>query len=152
MHRVGGLEKEDITGDVCYDPDNHEYMTHTRAKKVALIADDIPPQKVKGPEKGDLLVLSWGGTYGACTTAIRTCQAEGLSVAHAHLRYLNPFPANLGDILDSYKTILIPELNLGQLRSLIRDRYLKGTEGLNKVQGKPFAVSEIVAKIKQLLG
>jgi len=152
MHRVGGLEKEDITGDVCYDPDNHEHMTHTRAKKVAIIADDVPPQEVNGPEKGDLLVLSWGGTYGSCTTAVRNCQAEGLSVAHAHLRYLNPFPKNLGEILDNYKTILMPELNLGQLRSLIRDRYLKDAVGLNKIQGKPFAVAEIVTKIKELLG
>lgn len=152
MHRVGGLEKEDITGDVCYDPINHEHMTHTRAKKVALIADDIPPQAVNGPAKGDLLVLSWGGTYGACTTAVRNCQSQGLSVAHAHLRYLNPFPANLGEILASYETVLIPELNMGQLRSLIRDRYLTDAIGLNKVQGKPFAIAEIIAKIKQLLG
>ncbi len=152
MHRVGGLEKEDVTGDVCYDPDNHEHMTHTRAKKVAMIADDVPPQQVNGPEQGDVLVLSWGGTYGSCTTAVRNCQSEGLSVAHAHLRYLNPFPANLGQILDQYKTILIPELNLGQLRSLIRDKYLKNAVGLNKIQGKPFAVAEIMAKIKELIG
>ena len=151
MHRVGGLEKEDITGDVCYDPNNHEQMTRTRAKKVAMIADDIPAQEVRGPSQGDLLLLSWGGTYGSCTTAVRTCQSLGLSVAHAHLRYLNPFPANLGDILDSYETILVPELNMGQLRSLIRDRYLKDPVGLNKIQGKPFSVAEIISKIKQLL-
>ncbi len=152
MHRLGGLEKEDITGDVCYDPNNHEHMTHTRAKKIAMIADDIPPQEVRGPAKGDLLVLSWGGTYGACTTAVRKCQGQGLSVAHAHLRYMNPFPANLGDLLKRYQKVLIPELNMGQLRSLIRDRYLNDAIGLNKIQGKPFAIAEIVAKIKRILG
>jgi 2-oxoglutarate ferredoxin oxidoreductase subunit alpha len=151
-HRLGGLEKEDITGDVCYDPNNHEHMTHTRAKKIAMIADDIPLQEVRGPAEGDLLILSWGGTYGSCTTAVRKCQEEGLSVAHAHLRYLNPFPANLGDLLKKYKKVLLPELNLGQLRSLIRDRYLIDAIGLNKVQGKPFAIAEIVAKIKEILG
>jgi 2-oxoglutarate ferredoxin oxidoreductase subunit alpha len=152
-HRLGGLEKEDVTGDVCYDPNNHELMTHTRAKKIAMIADDIPPQDVRGPAEGDLLVLSWGGTYGSCTSAVRKCHEQGLSsVAHAHLRYMNPFPANLGDLLKSYKKVLIPELNLGQLRSLIRDRYLNDAIGLNKVQGKPFTIAEIVAKIKEILG
>ena len=95
MHRVGGLEKEDITGNVSYDPDNHQHMVELRAQKVANIADDIPLQEVDGPEHGDLLVLSWGGTYGACVTAVREVQAAGKSVAHAHLRYLNPFPRNL---------------------------------------------------------
>ncbi len=101
MHRVGGLEKEDGTGNVSYDPDNHQHMTDTRADKVRKIAERIPAQKVMGPAKGDLLVVSWGGTYGACHTAVQRCQAAGHSVAHAHLRYLNPMPANLGDILRS---------------------------------------------------
>ncbi|MCO6453719.1 MAG: 2-oxoacid:acceptor oxidoreductase subunit alpha [Pirellulaceae bacterium] len=151
MHRVGGLEKEDGTGNVSYDPENHEHMVKTRARKVALIAQDVPPQAVTGPESGDLLVLSWGGTYGACTTAVERCRRAGLSVAHAHLRYLNPFPANLGEILGRYQKILIPELNMGQLRSIVRDTFLIDAIGLNKIKGKPFAVAEIVAKINALL-
>ncbi len=151
QHRVGGLEKEDITGNVSYDPDNHEHMVKLRAKKVADIANDIPLQEVSGPDQCKLLVVSWGGTYGACTSAVRQCQEEGLQVAHAHLRYLNPFPRNLGEILQRYDRILIPELNLGQLRGILRDRFLIDAEGLNKVKGKPFAIGEIVAAIKQHL-
>ena len=152
MHRVGGLEKEDVTGNVSYDPDNHQHMTNVRAQRIAQIADDIPVQEVDGPEHGRLLVLSWGGTYGACATAVRRCQAGGVSVAHAHLRYLNPFPRNLGNLLDGYDQILLPELNMGQLRMLVRSRYLHDVVGLNKVQGKPFAVSEIVTEIRRLVG
>jgi 2-oxoglutarate ferredoxin oxidoreductase subunit alpha len=151
MHRLGGLEKEDITGNVSYDPDNHQHMTNVRAKKVANIADDIPLQKVSGPESGDLLVLSWGGTHGACATAVERCQKDGDSVAHVHLRYLNPFPKNLGEILGNYKKVLIPELNMGQLSMLIRSEFLIDTIGLNKVMGKPFAVVELVQKIKEVL-
>jgi 2-oxoglutarate/2-oxoacid ferredoxin oxidoreductase subunit alpha len=150
MHRIGGLEKEDPTGNVSYDPLNHERMVHKRARKVELIAQDIPLQEVHGPGSGDLLVLSWGGTYGACATAVERCQQDGFSVAHAHLRYLNPFPANLGDLLEQYRTVLIPEWNLGQLRMLIQAKYVRETVGLNKVQGKPFAVEEIVEKIREL--
>ncbi|HUG69704.1 MAG TPA: 2-oxoacid:acceptor oxidoreductase subunit alpha [Pirellulaceae bacterium] len=152
MHRVGGLEKQDITGNVSYDPDNHQHMTDVRATKVANIADDVPLQEVSGPESGDLLVLSWGGTYGANTTAVKKCQKLGLSVAHAHLRYLNPFPKNLGEILDRYEKVLVPELNMGQLRMLIRDRFLKDAIGYNKVQGKPFTVAELVGKIQETIG
>jgi 2-oxoglutarate ferredoxin oxidoreductase subunit alpha len=151
MHRVGGLEKQDVTGNVSYDPLNHQHMVNTRAKKVALVADDIPPQKVDGPESGDLLVVSWGGTYGACTTAVRRSRQEGLSVAHAHLRYLNPLPKNLGDILSRYEKVLVPELNMGQLKMVLRDRYLVDAIGFNKVQGKPFAVTELIEKIKETL-
>ncbi|MBW3598885.1 MAG: 2-oxoacid:acceptor oxidoreductase subunit alpha [Planctomycetes bacterium] len=150
MHRIGGLEKQDVTGNVSYDPENHQHMVNVRAQKVANIAEDIPPQAVAGPENGDLLVLSWGGTYGACTAATQRCRAEGLSVAHAHLRYLNPFPRNLEKILRSYKTVLIPELNMGQLRSMIRSKYLVDAKGLNKVQGKPFSVVEVMEKIREL--
>ncbi|MEO8497292.1 MAG: 2-oxoacid:acceptor oxidoreductase subunit alpha, partial [Planctomycetota bacterium] len=152
MHRVGGLEKQDITGNVSYDPANHQHMTNVRAKKVANIADDVPLQEVDGPESGDLLVLSWGGTYGANTTAVRKCRKMGMSVAHAHLRYLNPFPRNLGEILDRYKQVLVPELNMGQLLMLIRARYLKDAIGYNKVQGKPFTVAELVGKIQETIG
>ncbi|MBP90538.1 MAG: 2-oxoglutarate ferredoxin oxidoreductase subunit alpha [Planctomycetaceae bacterium] len=151
MHRVGGLEKQDGTGNVSYDPDNHQHMTNTRAQKVANVADDIPLQEVSGADSGDLLVLSWGGTYGACTTAVRQCQDQGLSVAHAHLRYLNPFPKNLGEILDRYQKILVPELNMGQLRMLIGSQFVKETIGFNKVQGKPFSVSELVRTIQETI-
>ena len=150
MHRVGGLEKEDITGNVSYDPQNHQHMTNVRAERVARIADDVPLQEVDGPSSGKLLVLSWGGTYGACTTAVRQCQNDGLSVAHAHLRYLNPFPKNLGEILQQYDRVLVPELNMGQLRLLVQARFVREIEPLNKVQGKPFTVSEVVFKIRQL--
>ena len=152
MHRVGGLEKEDVTGNVSYDPDNHQHMTNVRAQRVAQIADDIPVQEIHGPRQGRLLVLSWGGTYGACATAVRRCLAAGVSVAHAHLRYLNPFPRNLGDVLGSYDQILVPELNMGQLSILIRSRYLRDVVGLNKVEGKPFAVSDITSRIRELAG
>ncbi len=152
MHRVGGLERQDVTGNVSYDPDNHQHMTNIRAQKVENIADDVPLQEVDGPDSGDLLVLSWGGTYGANTTAVKKCQKMGLSVAHTHLRYLNPFPKNLGEILDRYKQVLVPELNMGQLRQLIRARYLKDAIGYNKVQGKPFTVAELVIKIQETIG
>jgi 2-oxoglutarate/2-oxoacid ferredoxin oxidoreductase subunit alpha len=148
MHRIGGLEKQNGTGIVSYDSDNHEQMVHLRDRKIANVAADIPPQAVDGPQRGDLLVVSWGGTYGACTTAVRRCRAEGLSVAHAHLRYLYPFPRNLGDVLRNYRRVLVPELNLGQLRMLLRATYLVDARGLNKVQGKPFAVGELVQGIQ----
>lgn len=150
MHRIGGLEKEDPTGNVCYDPENHERMVHLRAEKVQRIADDIPLQHVHGPEQGEVLVLSWGGTFGACATAVDLCLRQGMQVAHAHLRYLNPLPANLGDLLQQYRQILVPEWNLGQLRMLIQAKYLRATLGLNKIQGKPFAVQEIVDKIQAI--
>lgn len=151
MHRIGGLEKQDVTGNVSYDPDNHQHMTNVRAQKVANVADDVPPQEVVGPESGELLVVSWGGTYGACLTAVQRCRASGLSVAHAHLRYLNPLPRNLPDILDRYEKILVPELNMGQLLWLLRARFLRDAIGLNKVKGKPFTVSEIVQKIREVI-
>ncbi|HZZ30260.1 MAG TPA: 2-oxoacid:acceptor oxidoreductase subunit alpha [Pirellulales bacterium] len=151
MHRVGGLEKQDITGNVNYEPDNHQHMVNIRAAKVAGIVRDIPPLEVQGPASGKLLVLSWGGTYGACATAARNVQAQGGSVAHAHLRHLNPFPGNLGDVLKRYEKVLIPELNLGQLRLLIRGQFLVDAVGYNKVQGKPFTVSELTHKIETML-
>jgi 2-oxoglutarate ferredoxin oxidoreductase subunit alpha len=150
-HRIGGLEKQDVTGNVSYDPANHQHMVNTRAQKVANIANDIPPQKLDGPATGDLLVLSWGGTYGACATAVHAVQAKGKAVTHCHLRYLNPLPKELGDIMKRFKKVLIPELNMGQLRMVIRSRYLIDAIGLNKVQGKPFIVAEIVEKIESLL-
>jgi 2-oxoglutarate ferredoxin oxidoreductase subunit alpha len=150
-HRIGGLEKQDITGNVSYDPNNHQHMINTRAAKVANIAKELPPQKIDGPATGDLLVLSWGGTYGACATAVHNVQAKGKAVSHCHLRYLNPLPKDLGDILKRFKKVLIPELNLGQLRTIIRANYLIDAIGLNKVQGKPFSVGEVVEKMDALL-
>ncbi len=151
QHRVGGLEKQDITGNVSYDPENHEHMCRLRQQKVDNVADSIPPTAINGPENGDLLVLSWGGTYGACMTAVETAQAEGLSVAHVHLRHLNPLPKDLEGILRSYKNILIPELNLGQLHFVIRGKYLIDAVALNKVKGKPFAVAEVLNKIREVI-
>ncbi|MEZ6044993.1 MAG: hypothetical protein R3C11_05310 [Planctomycetaceae bacterium] len=126
-------------------------MTLLRAEKVKLIANRIPAQQVHGPKSGDLLVVSWGGTFGSVRTAVNNALEEGKSVAHAHIRYLNPFPINLGEVLEQYDQVLIPELNMGQLRLLIRNEFLVDAEGLNKIKGKPFLVSEITAKIDEML-
>jgi len=150
MHRVGGLEKADGTGNVSYDADNHQKMVNIRAQKVANVASIIPPQEVMGPDHGELLVLSWGGTYGSCHTAVQQAIDAGLSVAHCHLRHMNPFPSNLGDILTHYDQVLVPELNLGQLLSLVRAKYLVNAIGFNKVMGKPFSVGELVEKIRSM--
>jgi 2-oxoglutarate ferredoxin oxidoreductase subunit alpha len=150
-HRIGGLEKEDITGNVSYDPLNHEKMVRLRAEKIARIADDIPEVKVYGPPSGKLLVVGWGGTYGAITSAVEEVQRRGGSVSAVHLRYLNPFQRNLGEVLKRFDRVLVAELNLGQLRLLLRARYLVDAAGLNKVQGKPFRVSEIVKAIDDIL-
>jgi 2-oxoglutarate ferredoxin oxidoreductase subunit alpha len=151
MHRIGGLEKQDVTGNVNYEPDNHQHMIHTRQQKVDNVALEIEKQEVEGPATGDVLVLSWGGTYGACRTAVESCLSQGHKVAHAHLRWLNPFPSNLGDILKSYKTVIIPELNMGQLRTLIRAKFLVDAKGFNKIKGRPFTVAELVGEIKNYL-
>jgi 2-oxoglutarate ferredoxin oxidoreductase subunit alpha len=150
-HRIGGIEKQDVTGNVNYEPANHEHMVHTRAQKIANIANDIPPLSVTGPESGDLLVIGWGGTYGSILTAVQRAQRKGQKVAHAHLRYLNPMPKNTGEVLKQYKQVLVPELNCGQLSLLLRGTYLVDAVGLNKVQGRPFLVSEIEAKIDEML-
>ena len=149
-HRIGGLEKQDGTGNVSYDPENHQHMVNTRASKVAKVADYIEPLTIDGPT-GGLLVLGWGGTYGACRTAVRRCQADGLKVAHAHVRWLNPYPANMAEVLGQFEKVLIPELNTGQLKLLIDAEFDATTFGLNKVQGKPFRVVEIMEKIKSLV-
>lgn len=152
MHRVGGLEKEDGTGNVSYDPENHQHMTDVRASKVAKIAERVPPQDICGETSGDVLVVSWGGTYGSCHTAVRRCQQQGQSVSHVHVRYINPLPANLGELLKSFRTVLVPELNTGQLRMLLRSTYLVDCIGVNKVQGKPFSVTELVDAIESHTG
>jgi 2-oxoglutarate ferredoxin oxidoreductase subunit alpha len=150
-HRIGGLEKEDVTGNVSYDPLNHEKMVHLREEKIARIADDIPLQEVHGDPSGRLLVVGWGSTHGAITSAVEEARRDGLAVSSIHLRYLNPFPRNLGEVLGRFGTILVPELNLGQLRALLRARFLVDARGLNKVQGKPFRVSEIARAIRDAL-
>ncbi len=151
-HRIGGLEKEDKTGNVSYDPKNHELMVKTREAKVNKIAELIPPQKLdNGPAKGKLLVLGWGSTYGSIKSAVIQANEEGLEVAHVHIRYIHPFPKNLGEILYSYDKVLMPEINNGQLIKLIRDKYLIPAIGFNKIQGRPFGVDEIYNKIKETL-
>ncbi len=150
-HRIGGLEGQEGTGNVSYDPQNHEKMSKVREQKIRNIANFIPEQEVTGPESGDLLVLSWGGTYGSVYSAVTQAQKEGKSVAHAHVRYLNPLPRNLGDILKNYKRILIPELNLGQLASIIQSEYGIEVEQLNKMQGLPFKIRELTSAIDALL-
>ena len=151
-HRIGGLSKADLTGNVSYDGPNNEKMVYYRAEKIRRIANDIPELEVRGPKSGKLLVLAWGGTFGPIYQAISDLKAKGIEVSQAHLNYLNPFPKNLGNVLSQFKTVLIPELNSGQLLMLIRSQF-PGTNavGLNKIQCQPFKVEEITQKIKELI-
>ncbi len=152
-HRIGGLEKENITGNVSYDPENHQLMVNIRQAKVDKIADYIPLQKIdSGPEKGKLLVLGWGSTFGAIKSAVAELQYEGYAVSHAHLRYLRPFPRNLGEILKNFEQVLIPEINNGQLVRIIRDQYFVDAKPYNKVMGIPITKTEMVMKIREMLG
>jgi 2-oxoglutarate/2-oxoacid ferredoxin oxidoreductase subunit alpha len=148
-HRIGGLEKANETGNVSYDPDNHDLMTQLRAQKVAGI--DVPAQEVDHQEGADVLVLSWGGTYGPVHAGVRRVRATGKKVSHAHLRWLNPFPANLGDLLNAYERVLIPEMNAGQLLQLVRAKYLVDAVGYNRVTGKPFKAGEIADAVEAML-
>lgn len=151
-HRIGGLEKEDISGNISYDPENHQHMVKTREAKVEMIADYIPLQTLdSGPETGDVLVLGWGSTYGSIKSAVTELQAVGKSVAHAHLRHMRPFPKNLGEMLQRYKKVLIPEINNGQLIKIIRDKYLVDAVGFNKIKGTPITRAELVSAIGELL-
>ena len=150
-HRVGGLEKWDQTGHVSYDPENHQKMVKLRQQKVDIIANDIPKCKIYGQGQGDLLVVGWGGTYGAIRSAVESAQYEGLSVSHLHLRNLNPLPKDLGELLVKFQKIIIPELNLGQLAMIIRSKFLVDAISFSKVQGKPFTQSEIYNKIQELV-
>ncbi len=150
-HRIGGLEKWDETGHVSYDPDNHDYMVRLRQKKVDVIADSFSDIDPFGDDSGDLVVLGWGGTYGAIRSAVQRARVEGDSISQIHLRNLNPLPKDLGEKLSRYKKVLIPEINLGQLNSIIRSKFLIDTESLNKVEGKPFTPSEIYDHIKTIL-
>jgi len=151
-HRIGGLEKQHETGNISYDPDNHEFMVRLREEKIEKIADSIPLQTIdNGNDKGKLLILGWGSTYGAIKTAVKEAREAGYDVSHAHVRYLKPFPKNLGEILYNFDKVLIPELNMGQLLSVIRSKYLIPAEGMNKIKGLPFTVGEIKQKIEELL-
>ena len=151
-HRLGGIEKDFESGNISYDPDNHERMVKVRQEKIDRIADYIPLLETdSGAQKGKVLVLGWGSTYGAIRTACREIREEGFEVSHAHLRYLNPFPKNLGEMLKNFETVLIPEMNNGQLVKVIRDKYMIDAVPLNKIKGIPFSSTELIAKIKELL-
>ena len=151
-HRVGGLEKEDLTGNISYDSDNHQHMVKTRQKKVDLIANYIPEQKLdSGAEKGKVLVLGWGSTYGAIKSACKELQQQGHAVSHAHLRYIRPFPKNLGDMLKSFDHVLIPEINNGQLVKIIRDVYFVDAKPYNKIMGIAITKGELIDEIKKML-
>ena len=151
-HRVGGLEKDQKTGNVSYDPENHHQMVKIRAAKVDKIADYIPPQELEsGTENSKLIVVGWGSTYGAIKTAVRDLASEGIDVAHTQIKYIQPMPKNLGQILSNYDKILIPEMNNGQLIKLIRDRYLVDARPLNKIKGMPFEAQEIKSAILNML-
>ncbi|HZM16339.1 MAG TPA: 2-oxoacid:acceptor oxidoreductase subunit alpha [Candidatus Krumholzibacteria bacterium] len=151
QHRIGGLEKWDGSGNVSYDPENHEHMVHVRAEKVARIAHDIAPLQVQGPQSGDLLVLGWGSTYGAITSAVADLAAEGIVVSQTHLRHMNPLPKNLGEVLHRFRRVLVPELNSGQLALLLRGRFLVDAISYSKVQGQPFKRREIMERIRKVL-
>lgn len=149
-HRIGGIEKEWDTGNISYDPENHQRMVKVRAAKVAKIADSIPLQELdNGSATGDVLVIGWGSTYGVIKTAVSQCIAEGISVSHAQIRYIEPFPRNLGELIKGFKTVIIPEMNNGQLVKIIRDRYLIDAKGINKIKGIPFSTDEIITAVKE---
>ncbi|HUF54685.1 MAG TPA: 2-oxoacid:acceptor oxidoreductase subunit alpha [Dehalococcoidia bacterium] len=150
-HRIGGLEKADITGNVSYSAENHDRMTRYRAEKVARIANDIPNLEIFGEEEGELLVIGWGSTFGALHTAVQRAQAGGLSVSHVHLRHINPMPNNLAEIISRFEKVLIPELNMGQLSMLIRSRFVIDAAQLNKVTGRPFLIREVEEKIHSMV-
>ena len=151
-HRIGGLSKAPLTGNVSYDPTHHQQMTRDRAEKIARLAEFLPEQELFGPSSGDLLVISWGGTFGAVRSGVTQAQKNGRSVAHAHLRYLNPLPRNLREIMSNYKQIVVPELNGGQLAFLLRGRFGLNIQSFPKMHARPFKISEITSKIEELLG
>jgi 2-oxoglutarate/2-oxoacid ferredoxin oxidoreductase subunit alpha len=151
-HRIGGIEKQDVTGNISYDPENHDHMVRTRAEKVRRVGQEIPPTSINGPATGDLLVVGWGGTYGSITAAVERAQAAGQSVASIHLRHLNPLPPDLGHILREYRKVLVPEINSGQLVRVLRAEYLVDAVGFNRVRGLPLASEDILDAINQLTG
>ena len=151
-HRIGGIEKQDVTGNISYEPENHDHMVRTRAEKVRRVAQEVPPTSINGPATGDLLVVGWGSTYGSITAAVERAQSEGKSVAAIHLRHLNPLPPDLGHILREYRKVLVPEINSGQLVRVLRAEYLVDAVGFNRVRGLPLMSDEIHDAINQLLG
>jgi 2-oxoglutarate ferredoxin oxidoreductase subunit alpha len=150
-HRIGGIEKQHLTGNVNYDPENHHFMVLMRQAKVDRVAQDIPDVEIFGEKTGKVLVLGWGSTYGSITSAVEKLQAEGKSVSSAHLRHLNPFPSNLGEVLRSFERVIIPEMNLGQLATMVRAKYLVDAVAFSKVKGRPFQIREIVKKVEEYL-
>lgn len=150
-HRVGGLEREHITGNINYDPDNHDLMVKLRAKKVSSIVDDIPKTEVYGKQTGEILILGWGSTFGAIRSGVESLIEEGKSVSHVHLKWINPLPADLGEILLKFQKVLIPEINSGQLIKIIRSEFLIDAEGFNLVRGKPYTKSQIINKVKEMI-
>ena len=150
-HRIGGLEREHISGNVSYDPDNHDLMVKLRAQKVAGMIREIPPTEIYGGSTGELLILGWGSTFGAIRTAVMSLRDDGKSVSQAHLKWLNPLPADLGEILLRFQTVLIPEVNSGQLIKLIRSEFLIDAIGLNIVRGEPYRKSQIIEKVEEIL-
>jgi 2-oxoglutarate ferredoxin oxidoreductase subunit alpha len=150
-HRIGGIEKQHITGNVNYDPENHHLMVLLRQEKVDRAAADIPPLEVFGEKTGKVLVLGWGSTFGSITSAVEKMQKEGKPVSSVHLRHLNPFPKNLGEVLAGFETVIIPEMNLGQLCTMIRAKYLIDAVAFSKVKGRPFQIREIIAKVEEYL-
>ncbi|MAP70340.1 MAG: 2-oxoglutarate ferredoxin oxidoreductase subunit alpha [Candidatus Marinimicrobia bacterium] len=151
-HRIGGIEKEDVTGNVNYEPDNHHYMVKTRAKKVESIADELGKSEIFGNKNGDLLILSWGGTRGACRSAVEALRAKKKKVSHLHIRWINPLPKDLGEILIKFKNVLMPEINSGQLSKIIRAEFLVDVKGLNLVRGKPISSADIQQAANSLIG
>jgi 2-oxoglutarate/2-oxoacid ferredoxin oxidoreductase subunit alpha len=151
-HRLGGLEKQDVTGNVNYEPLNHEKMVRIRAAKVEAVAQDVPDVVPVGDAEGDLVIVAWGSTYGAITAALKAQRERGHRIGHVHLRHLNPLPRNLGEVLQRYRQVLVPEMNMGQLVWMLRAKYLVDAQGFNKIQGRPFKQAEIEAKIEELLG
>jgi 2-oxoglutarate ferredoxin oxidoreductase subunit alpha len=149
-HRIGGLTKQDGTGNVSYDATNHGRMIQLRKEKIERVANDIPPIEVSGPDSGELLVVGWGGTKGSITAAVEAVREEGLEVAQIHLRHLNPFPSNLGEVLRRFKKVLLPELSDGHLATLLRAKYLVDVQMLNKIEGQPFKVAELTDAIRKL--
>jgi 2-oxoglutarate ferredoxin oxidoreductase subunit alpha len=150
-HRIGGLEKQDVTGNISYDPMNHEHMVRLRAAKVEAVAQDVPDAVPAGDPNGDLLIVAWGSTYGAITAAVNTQRERGARIGHVHLRWLNPLPRNLGEVLQRYRRVIVPEMNMGQLLQVLRAKYLVDAQGFNKIQGRPFKQAEVEAKIEEAM-
>jgi 2-oxoglutarate ferredoxin oxidoreductase subunit alpha len=150
-HRIGGIEKQDVTGNINYEPLNHEHMVRLRAAKVEAVANDIPDVVPEGDPDGELLIVAWGSTHGPITAGLQAQRAKGRRIGHVHLRHLNPLPTNLGDVIKRYKKVLVPEMNMGQLVMVLRAKYLVDAHGFNKIQGKPFKTSEIEQKIEEMI-